>query len=104
MQFPKISSSNSSTPSPDGDELLNRAHKFALSLRPRSLDIARARKIPESVMHELAQLGQLARLARYGGRNFPINTIFKIGTALAAGDASVAWVYCVTNSHDHLVG
>ena len=106
MQMPKTSSSSLSAATPNGDELLNRAHEFASSLRPRSLEIARARKIPESVMHQLAQLGllQLARPARYGGRDLPMNTIFKIGTALAAGDASVAWVYCVTNSHDHLVG
>lgn len=57
-------------------------------------------------MSELRELGlsQLARPARYGGPDLGMDTIFRIGRTIATGDASVAWVYCVSNSHDHLVG
>ena len=47
---------------------------------------------------------ELARPARYGGRDMGVDLIFRIAAVLAAGDASTAWVYSVTNSHDHLVG
>ena len=94
-----------STP-PDEQELLRRARGFAATLRSRNLEIARARRVPQNVMDELAELGllQLARPARYGGPDVGMDTIFRAGRALATGDASVAWVYCVLNSHDHLIG
>lgn len=91
---------------PGEQALLNSAGVIAESLRPRSLEIARARRVPEDVMATLADHGllQLARPARYGGCDLGMDTIFRIGRTIAAGDASVAWVYCVSNSHDHLVG
>jgi 3-hydroxy-9,10-secoandrosta-1,3,5(10)-triene-9,17-dione monooxygenase len=94
------------SPPLDEQELLQRAQGFAATLRPRSLEIARARRVPENVMEELGALGllQLARPARYGGADVSMDTIFRIGRTIATGDASVAWVYCVSNSHDHLVG
>lgn len=57
-------------------------------------------------MDGLQELGllHLARPARYGGPDVSMDTIFRIGRAIAAGDGSVAWVYCVLNSHDHLIG
>src|SRR5271155_2332854 len=91
---------------PDEQELLRRASTLASSLRAKSLEIARNRTLPDSVMDDLQQLGlmQLGRPAAYGGRDMRMDTIFRIGTALASGDASTAWVYVVTNSHDHLAG
>jgi alkylation response protein AidB-like acyl-CoA dehydrogenase len=91
---------------PDEHELLRRAYDCAAALRPRGLEIARARKVPEDVMIDLDARGllQLARPACYGGRDMSMATILRIGRALGSGDASVAWVYCVSSSHDHLVG
>jgi 3-hydroxy-9,10-secoandrosta-1,3,5(10)-triene-9,17-dione monooxygenase len=91
---------------PDEQELLRRARGVAATLRSRNLEISRARRVPQNVMDELAAFGllQLARPARYGGPDVSMDTIFRVGRALATGDASVAWVYCVLNSHDHLVG
>lgn len=91
---------------PDEKELLSRAYAFAATLRARSLEISQARQVPEDIMAELGRLGllQLGRPARYGGRDIGMDAIFRIGRALASGDGSVAWVYCVSNSHDHLVG
>jgi alkylation response protein AidB-like acyl-CoA dehydrogenase len=91
---------------PDEQELLRRAYDCAAGLRSRGLEIARARKVPEDVMADLGARGllQLARPARYGGRDMSMATILRIGRALGSGDSSVAWVYCVSSSHDHLVG
>lgn len=90
----------------DEKELLSRAYRYAGALRTRGLEIARARQVPEDVMVDLGQLGllQLARPARYGGPDLGMDTVFRIGRAIASGDGSVGWVYCVSNSHDHLVG
>jgi 3-hydroxy-9,10-secoandrosta-1,3,5(10)-triene-9,17-dione monooxygenase len=91
---------------PDEKELLRRAYDYAKTLRARSLEIAHARQVPEDVMADIGRLGllQLARPARYGGRDLGMDSIFRIGRAIASGDGSVAWVYCVSSSHDHLVG
>jgi 3-hydroxy-9,10-secoandrosta-1,3,5(10)-triene-9,17-dione monooxygenase len=94
------------SPPPDEKELLNRAYGYAATLRTRSLEIARARRVPDDIMAEMGRLGllQLARPSRYGGRDLGMDSILRIGRAIASGDGSVAWVYCVSNSHDHLVG
>jgi alkylation response protein AidB-like acyl-CoA dehydrogenase len=108
MQAPRhsISPLPIKTHEPDEQELLRRAKSLVPSLRAKSLEITRNRALPESVMAELKKLGlmQLGRPAEYGGRDIGMDTIFRIGTALAAGDAATAWVYVVTNSHDHLAG
>src|SRR5262249_23600450 len=76
------------------------------SLRASSLEFARAKRLPIRVMEELRRLEllHLIRPIAYGGRDVGMDVVLRIGRELATGDASTAWVYCVLNSHDHLIG
>lgn len=87
-------------------QLLASARALVPELKAMSADIDRARMVPESVIARLQDAGLmgLARPAVYGGPEHEMKLMFEIGRILAEGNGSVAWVYCVTNSHDHLVG
>ncbi|WP_313802505.1 acyl-CoA dehydrogenase family protein [Sphingobium sp.] len=92
--------------SPDVSQILASARALVPELRAMSADINRARMVPESVIQRLQDAGLmgLTRSALYGGPELDMSLVFQIGQILAEGDGSTAWVYCVTNSHDHLVG
>lgn len=91
---------------PNRETLLNTARGLVPQLRELSHSINQGRHVPPAVMQILADAGlmQLARPKLYGGPELDVGLIFEIGRVLAEGDGSTAWVYCVTNSHDHLVG
>lgn len=92
--------------SPPESQLLDSARSLVPELRAMSIEINRARMVPEGVIARLRQAGLMGitRPAVYGGPECDVSLVFEIGRILAEGDGSVAWVYCVTNSHDHLVG
>lgn len=91
---------------PSRGALLQSARDLVPELRGLSAAINRNRAVPRDVIarFEDAGLMGLARPALYGGPEIDVGLIFEIGRILAEGDGSAAWVYCVTNSHDHLVG
>jgi 3-hydroxy-9,10-secoandrosta-1,3,5(10)-triene-9,17-dione monooxygenase len=91
---------------PSREALLQSARELVPELRELSPHINKARMVPSDVMSKLdaAGLMGLARPKIYGGPEMDMGLIFEIGRVLAEGDGSTAWVYCVTNSHDHLVG
>lgn len=91
---------------PAREELLRAARGLVPELRKLSPRINKARAVPVEVIAMLSDGGLmgLARPRMYGGPELDVGLIFEIGRVLAEGDGSTAWVYCVTNSHDHLVG
>jgi 3-hydroxy-9,10-secoandrosta-1,3,5(10)-triene-9,17-dione monooxygenase len=88
------------------DTPIDRARALVPMLRQHGQEIARAARLPDSVMQEIRDAGlmQLARPRYYGGPEVGMDVILRIATELAKGDGSAGWVYAVTNSHDHLVG
>jgi len=87
-------------------DIIASAREVVPILRARSSEINKMRRIPDEVMGLLAEAGlmQLCRPARYGGPEMSPASVFQVARILAEGDGSSAWVYAVTNSHDHLVG
>ena len=88
------------------EDLMATARGLVPELRRLSPEINRGRMVPPEVIAMLDEAGlmSLARPAMYGGSEMDVGLIFEIGRILAEGDGSTAWVYCVANSHDHLVG
>lgn len=88
------------------EDLHARARALVPILRARSQEIAETRRVPDDIIARLYAEGlmELARPKLYGGPDLGVDLIFDIAQILAEGDGSVAWVYGVTNSHDHLVG
>ena len=86
--------------------LLEKTRELVPMLRARGLEISEARRVPEDIMKALADAGlmQLMRPKEYGGPDLGADLIFAITRELARGDGSTAWVYAVTNAHDHFVG
>lgn len=91
---------------PSRENLLQSARNLVPELRELSASINQARHVPKDVMQRLDQAGLmgLTRPALYGGPEMDTSVVFEISRVLAEGDGSVAWVYGVINSHDHLVG
>lgn len=86
--------------------LLDAACGLVPTLRERGQKISETRHVPEEVMDLLSKAGlmQLLRPAKYGGAEVSPDVVFHIARELAKGDGSTAWVYAVTNSHDHFIG
>ena len=89
-----------------GEAVVEAARKLIPVLRQQGAAISQARRIPQEIMEMLreARLTQLLRPARFGGREIGADVIFRVARELAKGDGSVAWVYSVTSTHDHLIG
>lgn len=88
------------------EDLRARAKALVPMLRERSQEIAETRRVPDDIMARLYSDGlmELMKPKFYGGPDMGVDLVFDITKILAEGDGSVAWVYGVTNSHDHLVG
>lgn len=86
--------------------LLAAARGLIPTLRSRGQEISANRRVPDDVIGLLRDAGlmQLLRPAKYGGPEYSPDLIFHITRELAKGDGSTAWVYAVTNSHDHFIG
>jgi len=91
---------------PSQASILRNARDLLPDLRAQSAAINAARQIPDDVMALLRDAGlmQLARPRAFGGPQVEMRLIFMVAQVLAEGDGSTAWVYGVTNSHDHLIG
>lgn len=91
---------------PSKADIFDCARNLVPELRRRSAEINRSRAVPADVIELIREAGLmgLARPAIYGGPEVDVGAIFEVARILAEGDGSTAWVYAVTNSHDHLVG
>lgn len=96
----------SSAADPQQHELVERARALAPKLRTLGEEISRARRVPDSVIALLyeAELMSPMRPKKFGGRQLNPGILSYITRELARGDGSVAWVYSVTNTHDHFIG
>jgi alkylation response protein AidB-like acyl-CoA dehydrogenase len=74
-------------------------------LRSRGQEISATRRVPDDVFRLLKDAGlmQLMRPHKYGGPEIGPDVLFQITRELSKGDGSTAWVYAVTNSHDHFI-
>jgi alkylation response protein AidB-like acyl-CoA dehydrogenase len=88
------------------EALVRRVQDLVPSLRERADRIAQARRQPDDVIRDLydADLMELMRPRRYGGREYGIDALCKVGRELARGDGSTSWVYLVTAAHDVFMG
>ena len=90
----------------DAEEILDRARALIPYLRSKAVDISNARRIPQEVMDKIVDAGlmQLLRPKRFGGRDAPMDLMYRVSRELSRGDGSTGWVYAVINCHDQFVG
>jgi len=91
---------------PSAEQLLQRTQRLVPSLRERAERIAQTRNMPGDVVQDLqdAQLMELLRPQRFGGQEYGLDLVYRVGRELAKGDGSTGWVYLVTSAHDVLMG
>jgi 3-hydroxy-9,10-secoandrosta-1,3,5(10)-triene-9,17-dione monooxygenase len=83
-------------------DVLARAQELVPDIRSKGDEIAASRRIPDGIMRLLSEAGltQLLRPKRFGGANAPADLMYRVAQVLSRGDASLGWVYVVTNTHD----
>ncbi|MEM9728574.1 MAG: acyl-CoA dehydrogenase family protein, partial [Myxococcota bacterium] len=86
---------------PTRDELIERARELAPTLRERSKETAKLRRMPQETIDDLHRLGffKVVQPKRYGGYEMDPSIIFDLQLELGRGCASTAWVYGVLNVH-----
>lgn len=88
------------------DPLMERAVRLIPSLRERAQRVSETRRMPDDILQDLrdADLMEMLRPRRFGGRELQVDQMLRITRELAKGDGSTAWVYMVVNLHDPFVG
>ncbi|HZU06777.1 MAG TPA: acyl-CoA dehydrogenase family protein [Chloroflexota bacterium] len=87
------------------DEAVARARALAPVLRERADQTEALRRPPDATLHDFMEAGLFGILqpARWGGSELDLRTFLEVGTELARGDPSAAWVYTVLESHFWIV-
>jgi alkylation response protein AidB-like acyl-CoA dehydrogenase len=94
------------TPPQTAADALERAVAIARRLPERWTATEQLRRVPDDTMADLRASGLLRinQPARFGGPELGVEAVLDVGSALAAGDVSVAWAYVILASHEWIIG
>jgi 3-hydroxy-9,10-secoandrosta-1,3,5(10)-triene-9,17-dione monooxygenase len=83
------------------EEAVARARALAPALKERAAEAEALRRLPDASCDDFRASGLFGILqpARWGGSELDLRTFLAVGTELARGCSSSAWVYTVTESH-----
>ena len=96
--------SSNQTAAPAREDLLERARALTPMLRERAEDTENARRVSDEVVAAFADAGlfRIMQPREFGGYEMDMRAMIDIGSELARGCTSSAWVYIIGASHAYL--
>jgi 3-hydroxy-9,10-secoandrosta-1,3,5(10)-triene-9,17-dione monooxygenase len=101
-----VATTHESTPAVDGDALLERARRLALTLRERAFEPERLRRLPDETVQDILDSGlnRIGVPARFGGIDVDISLLHDVAFEFGRVCGATAWCYSLWGVHNWWAG